>query len=456
LSAQREHIFAGREPGASVAGAGGLRAAHVRKWILWWFGVALVPLSGLIMTFGTRRCSGFWPTDVVTHHRCVGAVPAIVWLMWLLAFACMTAAMIGLERAKFRTVVLAQAVAGILFVFTPTMPTADAYQYHIYGAMLGHSSPWRPAPLVTDRPAVATGLRIWGNPPLPAPYGPLFVLYEHELGESFPRLSADQLIYIERVVGLLAALAITVLLRGPRVAWWALHPLILFEFAVAAHCDVFMLGFLAASVRLRNPIAAGIAIGCSAMVKLVGLGASAFRIGTLPYALATAAAIIAFFPTAATLAPAAAAASGFSGSPALFVIVLVHALHVPQPEAVTRAVVLALGIVVAISLRSGRRDAPLYGTLLFILCSTWIIPWYLTWLVFASRFAHRRTAVAAALIASASLVLEAKNQFANRIELVQAFLFLSAVAGSLGWAWSRGDGPRPAAWLTPASQRQTS
>ncbi len=242
------------------------------------------------MNYGTGRCSGFWPRFVaVPHHRCTGLVPAAVWLVWLLAFALMTSGMLRLDRCRLSTVLAAQIVAGLLFVITPTMPTADAYAYHVYGAMLGQTNPWHPGAISSHRPAIVTGLSIWGNPPMPSPYGPLFLIYEHVLIGAFPGLSADGLIIVERACSLLAAVAITVLLRGPRVAWWALHPLVLFEFAVCAHCDVFMLALIALSIRLRSSILAGIAIGCSAMIKIVAAGAVVFRPATLATAFASAA-----------------------------------------------------------------------------------------------------------------------------------------------------------------------
>jgi hypothetical protein len=413
----------------------------MRAWALWWFGVLLVPLAGIVMVAAKGHCAGFWPTDIVTHQRCVGLVPGIVWAMWLAAFAAMTIGMLGLERASLRAVAIAQLFAGLAFAATPTMPTADAYQYHVYGDASRTWSPWQPSRLVPDRESTATGLRIWGNPPQPSPYGPLFVLYERGLLAAFPALGADQLIYVERSVDVFALLAMTLLLRGPRIAWWALHPLVLFEFAVAAHCDVLMLLLLAISIRSRSAILAGVAIGASGMIKLVGLGASAFRIGALPSALVTVAVFLALFPAAATLAPQQAATIGFGGSPALLAATLLKAMHVPGAEAIARWSVVLAGVITVCALRVQRRDVPVHATLLLIGCSTWIVPWYLTWVVFAARFAHRRAAIAAYCIASGSLVLESVNQVSPHTELAAAVVFLLLAGLSLRYAWSHGAVP---------------
>jgi hypothetical protein len=417
------------------------RNGRSRAWALWWCGVFLIPVSGAVMLLDRGHCTGFWPTDVVTHHRCVDTSASMVWLMWLVAFACMTVAMFRLERAGLRSVLFAQLIAGIVFCVTPTMPTADAYQYHLYGEISQRWNPWQPTWLVSARESSATGLRIWGNPPQPSPYGPILVIYERGLLEAFPALSADQLIYVERCVSLMAMVAVTFLLSGPRVAWWALHPLVLFEFAVATHVDVLMLLLLAVSLRSSNAILAGIALGASGMVKIIGLGAAAFRVAALPAALVTVGVFLALFPGAVTLAPLGIATAGYSGSPALVVLTLLRALHVPDAAAFAQGAVVGGGILLATTLRVQRRDIPVYATLILIMCATWVVPWYLTWLVFAARFAHRRTAVAAAVIAAASLILESKNQVGGRTELLATFVFLTVVVFTLLHAWSRGNPP---------------
>ena len=121
---------------------------------------------------------------------------------------------------------------------------------------------------------------------------------------------------------------------------------------------------------------------------------------------------------------------------------LLKACHAPQPDAIARIAIVIAGALAAMVVRTGRRDAPFYATLLLIGCSTWILPWYLTWVLLAARFAHRRTAVAAAVIASASLILEAGNQVAARAELAAALIFLTTVVISLRSAWRSGAAPR--------------
>ncbi len=395
------------------------------------------------MVLHARSCAGLWAVDVATHHRCAGFVPAIVWGMWLASFACMTFALPRFERAPLRTLLVCQILAGLAFVVTPMLPTADPYAYHVYGAASTLWDPWHPTVLVAHREALTTGLRIWGNPPFPSPYGPLFVAYERLLLAVFPAFSADQLIYVERSISLGAVVAITVMLRGPRIAYWALNPLVLYEFALAAHCDVLMLLLIAVAIRLRNPLLAGVAIGCSGLIKVVGLGAGAFRLAALPTALATVVIVLLIQPHAASVGPLIAA-SGFSGSPGLIVASLAKRLLAAQHlDTVVRFVLLAIGIAVALVVRVARRDAPVYATLLLLACSSWIVPWYLTWVVFAARYAHRTTTIAVIWIAAASMLLEAHNQTgAAKTELLAAIAFLVSTAIALCWAWKHGAAPR--------------
>jgi len=420
------------------------RAAGVGWWIVWWIGVAIIPVSGIIVVTAAKTCTGFFPVGPLPDHGCMSPVTAIVWGLWLLSFACMVIPLPRFDRVPLRTVVIVQIVAGIAFVLTPTEPTADVYAYHVYGAVGPNWDPWHPTVLVSNREAIVTGLRLWHNPPMPSPYGPVLVWYEHALLAAFPNFTADQLIYVERCISLAVAVFVTLLLRGPRIAMWALHPLVLYEFALAAHCDILMLGLIALAIRLRNPILAGVAIALAGMVKIVGLGAILFRPAAIASAIATVAVVALVDRQFITPKALYGAVYGFNGSPGLVIAVLMKLVfHVQQPDAVVRALVVGAAIVCALTFRVQRRDAAAYAVLLLVAASSWIVPWYLTWPVFAARYAHRVTTIAVSVIAAASMLTEAHAQVHAPATLILGTLaFLTVWALALGWAWRNGPAPR--------------
>lgn len=422
-----------------------------RWWIVWWTGVAIVPISGIIVIAAAKTCTGFFPVGTSADHGCRSPVTALVWGLWLIAFACMTIPLTRFDNLRLRTVVIVQLIAGIAFLATPMQPTADPYLYHLYGLIGAHWDPWHPVAIVSDRPAIAAGLQLWHNPPIASAYGPLVAWYEHGLLALLPGLGADQLVVVERGVALAAALAVTVLLRGPRIAMWALHPLVLYEFALAAHCDVLMLVLLALSIRLRNAVFAGIAIGLSGMVKVVGLGAVAFRWAAIPSAVLTVAVFALADPRFLSLTALYGAVYGFSGSPELVVAVFAKSLfHARAPELIARILVIAAVVACAIALRVQRRSAPAYAVLLVLAASSWIVPWYLTWALFAARYAHRPTAIAISTIAAGAMILEAPNEVsAHGVELLSALAFLLFAGLALVRAWLRGESPRPAWFPAP-------
>ncbi len=119
--------------------------------------------------------------------------------------------------------------------------------------------------------------------------------------------------------------------------------------------------------------------------------------------------------------------------------------------------VITAAVILLLSIRCQRRDAPICGVLLLLLCSKWIVPWYLTWLIFGARYAHRRAAIAPALIGSLSLLLEAKNQVTPaRIELIQTLAFLTCAAIALRWAGSAGSRLTLRPWAALALHRRVS
>jgi len=358
-------------------------------WLIWGVGVALIPLVSLhVPRDGTP-----YPVVLYLPER----IGLGVWAGWGAGFGLMFLGMLGLRGVRLRTAVIAQACASVaIATLTLAAPSTDAYTYVAYGEITQRGeNPWQP-PLVTaadDATRVATAS--WGNPLGPMPYGPVFALGERALLQVVPHTSTRTLLLIERCVAAFAAIGVTLLVRGPRIAFWALNPLVLFEFAGAAHNDAVMLLLIAASMRLRRPFLAGIAIGFAGMVKIVALGnLLLLRWSSLPATIAgvvlVVVALLAFVPQAATLGPEVHL--NLDGpSPIAAVQKLLAAHGVARPELAARMIVLIPVVALFLATRSRwpRRDTPVYGAALLVASSPLLHPWYATWLLMPALFASR-------------------------------------------------------------------
>jgi hypothetical protein len=362
-------------------------------WLLWGAGVALVPLGGLLVPGDGNP----FPLAVNLPVR----TGLLLWIVWGAAFASMFAAMLGLRTVGARTVAAAQLCAGI-FVATLTFaaPSPDPYTYVTYGEIdRGGHDPWRPyhATVVDDATRVA--VHAWGNPVGAAPYGPLFILGERALLAVVPHDATRTLILVHRYVALLAAVGITLLVRGPRVAFWGLHPLVLFVFPVSGHNDALMLVLVALSLRVRSAFLAGIAIGAAGMVKIVGLGSLLFRpsktiVVTFAGAGAAIAGFLALQPHAATLAPVIRVTEHRhfgGGSPAYLIEKVFDALHFAEPRYAALLVLLWLTLLCLYRVRKpwSRRDASLYAALIVVALSPFVFANYVCWVLFPALWASR-------------------------------------------------------------------
>lgn len=358
-------------------------------WLIWAAGVAAIPLT-----------SFFVPRDG-TPYPVVYALPErtglVVWAGWGAGFALMFAGMLGLRGIRVRTAVIAQVCASVtIATLTIAAPSSDPYTYVVYGEIAQHGdNPWLWNRVAVDDDVTRVATTAWGNPVGPVPYGSAFLLGERALLHLVPHTSTRTLLLVERYVAALAAIGVTLLIRGPRIAFWALHPLVLFEFALGAHNDALMLLLVAASMRMHKPFLAGFAIGLAAMVKVVALGNLLLQRRAAIAVTAAGAALgvvtlLALEPQAATLGPQLHLVPQ-GPAPTFAVEKILEARRIAHPELAARIIVVfaAIALVLATRARWSRRDAPVYGVALVIAAAPLFYPWYATWALMPALFASR-------------------------------------------------------------------
>jgi hypothetical protein len=371
----------------------GTRRSLLAWWIVWGTGVAIVPLASLLVPRGGT------PFPVLP----LLAEPArvLICTSWSLAFGLMFLGMLGLRAANVRTVALAQICASMMIAsLTLAAPSTDPFSYVVFGQIDRRGdNPWQPTHVTPSDDVSRVAVEAWKNPFGPAPYGPLFILGERALVSVVPHTSTHTLIVVQRYVAALAAVGVTLLVRGPRIAFWGLHPLVLFEFALGAHNDVVMLLLIAASMRIRQSFFSGIAIGLAPMVKIVALGALLFRSkkGLIPSLLGVAVtfvALLAIEPKAATLGPELHVAGNSTmggGSPTYLIQKPLESMHVPYPRLAAQVIIMS-GLAVALygtRRRWSRRDAPLYGAMAMLAILPFLLPNYVCWVLLPTLWASR-------------------------------------------------------------------
>jgi hypothetical protein len=371
----------------------GDRRSLLPWWIVWGTGVAIVPLASLLVPRGGN------PLPVIQF------LPARPQLLlsasWTLAFGLMFLGMLGLRGTNVRTVALAQICASLLVAsMTLAAPSTDQFSYVVFGEIDRHGeNPWQPTRVTTNDEVTRVAMESWPNPFPPTPYGPLFILGERALLGVVPHTATYTIIVAQRCVGALAAVGVTLLVRGPRIAFWGLHPLALFEFTLGAHNDVVMLLLIAASMRIRQSFFSGIALGLAPMVKIVALGALLFRSkkGLIPSLLGVVVAIVALLaiePKAATLAPLlhlAGNARMEGGSPTYLIQKPLESMHLPHPRLAAQIIVIsALAVFLYRTRRRwSRRDAPLYGVMILLATLPFLTSNYVSWMLLPTLWASR-------------------------------------------------------------------
>lgn len=366
------------------------RSAHRRYgWLSWAIGAALFPVGALLVPHGTSP---------MTLANFLDGTPGIVlWGVWALGIAAMFFGMCLLRGAPLRQVLTAQLTGGILIAaLTTATPSTDPYAYFVYGRWQATGvNPWHPPPLRASDPDATWIATMLHNPPVPSVYGPAFVGFESALYRLAPSAPFATWVWMHRALMLLAAALVTGLVRGPRIAYWGLNPLIMLEFAVAGHNDALMLAFVALAMRVRIPLLAGMLAGVAGMVKLPALVVAVFLRKPVLSAVGAAfivAALVLAYPHALTSRALAMQTHLRGNSPvAALEKLLIHA-HVPHADLIAAALILA-----AIALvmhwsghRWSRRNGPAAASLALLAVTPYLQSWYLTWPLMCAPWISRK------------------------------------------------------------------
>jgi len=221
--------------------------------------------------------------------------------------------------------------------------------------------------------------RLWGTPILPAAYGPLWLLIASAVARAVHGLAAQLQAF--RVLGAAAFLICLALLRFARLspaalALCALNPVLIFQYVVDAHNDIFPLAFalLAIVAARRQP---WLALACVA-------AAGAMK---LPFAVAAA---LAFARLDERRSRVGFAAGGIAlallatelGSGGAYLAAVSHALayqHLSNPlDRLAHALAIGAALVAFSLAIWGRRFIPT-ASWTFLSFGAVVLPWYAVW-----------------------------------------------------------------------------
>ena len=358
-------------------------------WLLWALGAVTFPAGALLLPHGA--------SPIVLANFLTGAPGLELWGTWALGIAAMFGGMCLLRGAPWRAVVTAQLVAGIFVAaLTTATPSTDPYAYVIYGRWQATGvDPWHPPRLrPSDRDATSIKT-ILHDPPVPSVYGPAFVGFESVLYRLAPNAPFATWIWIHRALMLLAAALVTCLIRGPRIAYWGLNPLVMLEFTVAGHNDALMLALVAVAMRARMPLLAGMVAGAAAMVKLPALAVAVFMrrplLGVAGAVLVVLALLMAY-PRALTVRAVAMQSHLRGNSPVAALEKLLARGHVPHADLIAAALILAAVALIVRASRHGwsRRNGPAAASLVLLALTPYLQSWYLTWPLMCAPWLSRK------------------------------------------------------------------
>ena len=372
------------------------------------------------------------PIPVVLASAGGAKVLAVLWSMIaLLAIGSWQfARTLAAGKGVVTTIIAAQLIIGAVLSLTPVLLSSDIYAYVIYGRLFGiwGINPYHIVAKISpslDGTLVAP-LQLYGNPPYPDPYGPLWTLVASAVARAEMHLSLVFNLWTQRALALIAASFATAgIVRlaqssakggGMRAATlFATHPLVIFETAVGGHNDMMMVALTvwAFAVVDTSPLLAGALLGASIGVKYVSIVALPFlflkllRRNWRAAVASTSLAIIIFAASALPFLTGATPASlvktpHFIGiSPMGLVYIVVTALGGSAVDGPTvskllgpifTALFLAVYAAALFLYWSVRRHAAFwFGLTAFIWSLRMIFPWYGLWLapaiVDASRWA---------------------------------------------------------------------
>jgi hypothetical protein len=350
---------------------------NVYGWLAWSIGVVAFPVGGLLVPRGSDYLA--LAIDIP------GPLGLVIWAIWGIAFVFMALGMQILRATSLKRVIFAQLAGGIIVaVLTLAVPTQDPYAYALYGRWQATGiDPWNPPPLTGTAPDAALLNAIFSTNPLPSVYGPMFVGLESALYWLAPHGSLSTWALIHRALMLPMAVIVTILVRGPRIAYWALNPLVMFEFAICGHNDALMLAFVAVAMRLPWKWAKGIAIGCAGMIKFPALLVALFwrRWQTLVGLGGTLIVFRLLYPGAFSLRPLLSQSTYSVGSPRGMIEKMLGPVHLLHSDIIALVAVVLLTILVLFFCSAGisRRNAAAAGCMALFAVSPVLHSWYLTW-----------------------------------------------------------------------------
>ena len=348
-------------------------------------------------------------------------VPAAIYLSAsCCAFLLYLAGIFVVRRRGASLVVVCAVAAAIQLVplAGPLLISRDVYAYWAYGrvAAVHHANPYSVAPghFVAD-PADRAMAPVWRNSK--SVYGPVFSAASAGLAAAGGR-SGESEAYAYRVAAALGMLAVMGLgmLAAPVPAFAAAfigwNPFLAQNFAGGGHNDVWMMAFVMGALVLaaRRPRLAGASFAVAVGMKWVALPLLPLRLlaegrrralgMTLGFVAATAviaAGASVFFGTAwlTALAPFAHRHSHWAFPSRL------SSLGLPPWLAVAPFVLAVPWLV-----QSARRGQPRLSiaTILLLLATPWLLPWYAGWVVPLAALEEDRLAWALALAFTAYLL----------------------------------------------------
>lgn len=299
-------------------------------------------------------------------------------------------------------------VATLIFTLGPPLLSTDVFNYIAYGRLAQHGiNPYLHGPIALKHDPVYTFTgHLWKH--TPSAYGPLFTL----LSTAFAPLGIAASMWAFKVLAGLSSLACAALiwvaakrLGRPApvgVALFALNPLVLVWAVGGAHNDLLMAAFVAAAIVLalhRRDALSGAALATAVAIKLsAGLVApflllgSRSRLRTLGGMVAGAAAaaaigLIAYGPAIEHMGKALSADQGF---PWIVVSVPGYVGHylglgpfTPTLRHALFGVFAAVVVMLIVRSRGGRGwvEGAAAATLVLLLTTGWLLPWYIVWLL---------------------------------------------------------------------------
>lgn len=349
-------------------------------------------------------------------------VPSVVFLAASgLAFAAYLGGLlvVRLRGGSLAVVCAVAAAVQLLPLAGPLLLSRDVYAYWAYGRVAEdhRSNPYAVAPVrFPSDPAARAMAKGWRS--TDSVYGPVFTAASSALAASSGR-SASTAAFAYRglaAAGMLAVVALAALLApvpafGAAFVGW--NPLLALDFAGGGHNDVWMIAFVLAGLVLaarKRPglaggswaLAAGLKWVPLAFLPLTALGLRGREARRLALGFAAAACAIVvgaslFFGDAwlSALLPFAHRHARFALPSRL------AELGLPGWLAL-----LPLAAAVPFLVRSARRGRPRLGiaSILLLVASPWVLPWYAVWAVPLAAVEEDRLAWALALALSAYLL----------------------------------------------------